>query len=60
MTVSVNVPVGDLRLVLTVSVDVPDPVIDAGLKLALVRRGNPLTLIPTVPVNPEPGVTVTL
>lgn len=58
--VSVNVPVGDLRLALTLSVDDPDPVIDVGLKLALVRRGSPLTLRLTLAVNPAPGVIVTV
>jgi hypothetical protein len=60
LTVRVKVPVGVLRLVLTVSVDEPDVVIDEGLKLALVRRGNPLTLRLTVPVKPEPAVMVTV
>ena len=44
----------------TVNVEEPEPVIDEGLKLALVRRGNPLTLSPTVPVNPAPGEIVTV
>lgn len=60
MTVNVNVPVGALRLALTVSVDEPDPVIDDGLKFPLLRRGSPLTLKPTLPLNPAPAVTVTL
>ena len=57
--VSVKVPVGVFLLVPIVNVDVPDVVIDAGLKLALVRRGNPETLRLTAPVKPEPGVMVT-
>ena len=60
LTVRIKVPVGVLRLVLTVSVDEPDVVIDEGLKLPLVRRGNPLTLRLTVPVRPELGVMVTV
>jgi hypothetical protein len=58
--VRVDVPVGALWLALTVNVDEPDPVIEPGLKLALVRRGNPLTLRLTAPVNPLPAVTLTL
>jgi len=58
--VKVNVPVGALWLALTVSVDEPEPVIEARLKLALVRRGNPLTLRPTEPVNPLPAATLTV
>jgi hypothetical protein len=41
-------------------VDEPDVVMDEGLKLALVRRGSPLTLRLTVPLKPEPGATVTV
>jgi len=58
--VSVKVPVGVLRMVLTVRVDEPDVVMDEGLRLALVRRGSPLTLKLTLPLKPEPGVTVTV
>jgi len=43
-----------------VSVDEPEPVIEAGLKLALVRHGNPLTLRLTEPVNPLPAATLTV
>ena len=45
---------------LTRNVDEPDVVMDEGLKLALVRRGSPLTLRLTVPLKPEPGATVTV
>src|SRR5947209_8410551 len=58
--VSVKVPVGALRFTLMVSIEEPDVVMDAGLKLALVRRGSPVTLRFTVPENPEPGVIVTV
>ena len=58
--VKVNVPVGALWLALTVSVDEPEPVIEAGLKLALVRRGNPPMLRVTEPVNPLPAETLTV
>jgi hypothetical protein len=36
----------------TVSVELPDPVTDAGLNEALTREGNPLTLRLTLPANP--------
>ena len=60
VTVSVDVPVGAFRLALIVSVDEPEFVIDAGMKLELVRRGSPVTLSATVPENPAPGVIVTV
>ena len=47
-------------MALTLSVDDPDPATDAGLKLPLVRRGSPLTLKLTLPLNPAPAVTVTV
>ena len=56
--VRVKVPVGVLRMVLTVRVDEPDVVMDEGLKLVFARRGSPLTLKLTVPLKPEPGVIV--
>ena len=55
-----NVPVDVLRLLFKVNVEEPDPVVDEEMKLALVRRGNRLTLSPTVLVNPAPGEIVTL
>ncbi len=54
-----KVPVGVLRMVLTFKVEEPD-VMDEGLKLAFARRGSPLTLKLTVPLKPEPGVTLTV
>jgi hypothetical protein len=36
----------------TVSVELPEPATDVGLKLAVAPVGNPLTLRFTVPVNP--------
>jgi len=57
--VRVKVPVGVLRMVLTFKVEEPD-VMDEGLKLAFARRGSPLTLKLTVPLKPEPGVTLTV
>jgi hypothetical protein len=43
----------------TVSVDVPDVVIEAGLKLAVAPVGRPEALKFTVPVNPVKAPTVT-
>jgi hypothetical protein len=47
-------------LVVTVSVAVPELVIDVGLKLAVAPLGSPLALNATVPVNPPDGETVTV
>ena len=58
--VSVNVPVGALRPVLTVSLDEPEVLIDDGLKLALLRFGSPDTFRLTVLVKPAPAATVTV
>jgi hypothetical protein len=41
-------------------VEVPDPVTEAGLKLAVTREGSPLTLRLTVPVNPFTAPIVTV
>jgi len=45
-------------LVLTESVEEPEPVTEVGLKLALAPLGRPLTLRATTPVNPPDAVTV--
>ena len=45
-------------LVLTEIVELPDPVTEVGLKLALAPLGRPLTLKATAPVNPPDAVTV--
>ena len=58
--VSVRFPTVALLATLTVSVEVPEPVTEAGLKLALTRDPNPLTLRLTVPVNPFTAVMVTV
>jgi hypothetical protein len=50
--VSVDVPTGVVPLVVTVSVDVPDPVTVTGEKLAVAPVGNPLALSATTPLNP--------
>ena len=47
-------------MALMVSVEEPDVAIEAGLKVALVRRGNPETLRLTVPENPAPAAMVTV
>jgi len=54
----VNVPVDVDAFVLTVIVDVPWPVTELGLKVALEFNGNPRTLSVTVPLKPLIGVTV--
>jgi hypothetical protein len=51
----VNALAGALRVALTVSVEEPDPVIETGLKLALVRGGSLLTLRLTAPANSLPA-----
>jgi len=58
--VIVNVPTGVLLRVVMVSALVPDPVTEAGLKVAVVRDGNPVALRLTLPEKPfsEPTVTV--
>jgi hypothetical protein len=58
--VKVRVPRVALLLTCTLSVDVPDPVTELGLNVAVTREPCPLTLKLTVPVNPftAPMVTV--
>lgn len=46
--------------VVTVRVDVPAPVIVAGLKLAVAPAGNPVTVRATVPLNPFTAVVLTV
>ena len=58
--VSVRLPTVAFLATLTVSVEVPEPVTEAGLKLAVTRDPNPLTLRPTVPANPFTPVMVTV
>jgi hypothetical protein len=54
-----KVPAGLELEVAMFRVDEPEPPFtEAGLKLAVAPVGNPLTLRPTVPVNPLEGVTV--
>jgi len=56
--VSVELPIGVLAAVVTVRVEVPDPVTVAGEKLALAPLGSPLALSVTVPLNPFCAPTV--
>lgn len=56
--VRLYVPAGLVALVVTDMVDEPEPVTEAGLKLALAPAGNPLTLKLTLPANPPDPVIV--
>lgn len=58
VTVKMEVPVGAFLPGVTVSVDIPEPVTVAGLKLALVRFGSPETFKLAVPENPPVAVIV--
>jgi hypothetical protein len=58
--VSVYVPGGVEALVVTDMVEVPEPVTELGLKLALAPAGSPVAVRPTTPVNPPDPVTVAL
>ena len=58
--VNVKVPVCVLLPVLIVSVLDPEPVIEPGLKLAVVWFGSPLALRLTVPLKPLSAPTVTV
>jgi len=58
--VKVRVPSAALRPTVTESVELPEPVMDAGLKLVLTRDPWPLTLRLTVPAKPFTPVTVTV
>ncbi len=56
--VSVDEPSGVVLAVVTVSVEVPDPVTVAGEKLAVAPLGNPLALSVTTPAKPPTTATV--
>jgi hypothetical protein len=59
--VSILVPVGVLLLVVILRIEVQaGPLADAGLKLALERDGNPVTLKLTLLENPLMGAIVTV
>jgi hypothetical protein len=54
------VPSGVEVEVFTVTIEDPEPEIEAGAKLAVAPVGNPVILKLTFPVNPLTGVTLTL
>jgi len=56
--VTVYVPAGVEAVVARLNVEVPAPLSDAGLKLAVVPDGKPLALKVTVPVKPFRAPTV--
>ncbi len=56
--VTVELPVAVLLAVVTVMVVDPEPLTEAGLKVALAPTGSPVAVKPTVPLNPPDGVTV--
>ena len=56
--VTVYVPDGVEDDVDTLIVEVPDPVTDVGLNVAVAPVGNPLALSATLPLNPLKAVTV--
>jgi hypothetical protein len=58
--VMVRAPLLALRAGCTDRVEVPEPLTDAGLKLAVTREPNPATLRLTVPVNPFTAPIVTV
>jgi hypothetical protein len=58
VTVMVEVPNGVEVEVAIVSVELPEPLIDAGLKLAVAPAGKPLTLRFTLSANPLEELTV--
>jgi len=58
--VSVNVPLADPLVVLTVRVDDPDVVMLEGLNDPESPLGSPARLSETVPVKPPDGVIVTV
>lgn len=51
--VTVEVPAGVEALVDTVRVEVPEPVMEDGLKVATAEEGNPLAASDTFPLKPE-------
>jgi hypothetical protein len=56
----VEVPPGVDAEVVTVSVELPAPVIDVGLKLAVAPAGNPVRLSATLPLKPFTAVVDTV
>lgn len=60
LMVNTNEPMAVRLRVLMVKVDVPEPVTDVGLKLPVVRDGNPVTLRLTTPLKPFTFAIVTV
>ena len=56
--VTVYMPAGVDVNVDMFTIEVPDPVTDVGLKLAVAPTGNPLALSATLPLNPSSAVIV--
>ena len=56
--VTVYVPAGVELEVVMLKVDEPEPVIEAGLNVALAPAGSPLTLRPTVPAKQVVALTL--
>ena len=58
VTVSVYAPAGVVPAVVTLSVEVPEPVTVVGLNVPVAPEGNPVTLRETAPLKPFTAVTV--
>ena len=58
VTVKTDVPVVEALAVVTLRVDVPEPVMEVGVSVAVVPVGSPVTARLTVPVNPFWAATV--
>ena len=58
--VKVGLPAGVLLVVVTVSVEDPDPLIDGGENDGVAPLGSPLALRLTDPVNPLMALTLTM
>jgi hypothetical protein len=58
--VSVGFPIGVLLVVVIVSVELPEPLIEAGTNVAVAPVGSPLALRLTDPVNPLMAPTLTV
>jgi hypothetical protein len=56
--VTVYVPAGVEDNVDMLTAELPDPVTDVGLKLAVAPVGNPLAFSATLPLNPSKAVIV--
>ena len=56
LIVNVEVPTGVLPVVVTVKIELPVPVTDAGEKLPVAPVGNPVTLKAMEPEKPENAV----